>query len=114
LWARTGPGTDRRGKKENGLLTSGPQANSILFQNSNSAQTGKFKMEDFHCSKNIQNLPSARFEYFEQLFQLNQLKIPNRIHVINFGTYSNLNLLFNFKRISILLEKSEKFSNILF
>jgi hypothetical protein len=39
IGGRAGPGTGQCGKKENGPLTIGPQANSFLFQNSNSAQT---------------------------------------------------------------------------
>jgi hypothetical protein len=50
-------------------------------------------MEAFPCLKNIQSLHSARFEYFEQLSQLGRLQILNRIHVVNFGTQFNLNLL---------------------
>jgi hypothetical protein len=65
-----GLGTGRHGKKDNGPLTSGPQANSILFQNSNSAQTRNFKMEAFPCSKNTQPLHGAIFEYSKQLSQL--------------------------------------------
>jgi hypothetical protein len=38
-------------------------------------------------------LHEAVFEYFEQLSKLDELQTPNRIHVINVGTYSNLNLL---------------------
>jgi hypothetical protein len=44
-------------------------------------------------SKNTQAWLGARFECFEQLSQLGHLQIPNKIHVINFGTDSNLNLL---------------------
>jgi hypothetical protein len=51
-----GPGIGRHGKKVNAPLTSEPQAKSILFQNSNSAQTGKFIKEAFSCSKNTQAL----------------------------------------------------------
>jgi hypothetical protein len=43
--------------------------------------------------KNTQTLHEARFEYSEQISQLDQLQNPNRIHAINFGTDSNLNLL---------------------
>jgi hypothetical protein len=50
-------------------------------------------MEAFPYSKNIQTFYGALLEYFEQLYKLGQLQIPNIIHVINFGTYSNLNFL---------------------
>jgi hypothetical protein len=52
-----------------------------------------FKIDAFPCSKNIQTLHDASFEYFEHLSRLGLLQIPNRIHAINFGTDSNLNLL---------------------
>jgi hypothetical protein len=45
-------------------------------------------MEAFPCSKNIQVLDEARFEYPEQLCQFGQLHTPNRNHVINLGTDS--------------------------
>jgi hypothetical protein len=50
-------------------------------------------MEAFLCSKKFQTLHGARIEYFEQLSQFDQLQNPNRIHVINSRTYSNLKLL---------------------
>jgi hypothetical protein len=50
-------------------------------------------MEAFPSSKNIQTLYGAIFEYSEQLSQLRQLQILNRIHVINFDTNCNLKLL---------------------
>jgi hypothetical protein len=56
-------------------------------------QTLKFKRKAFPMSKNTQAWLGARFECFEQLSQLGHLQIPNKIHVINFGTDSNLNLL---------------------
>jgi hypothetical protein len=56
-----------------------------------SAQTCKFKTDALHCSKNTQTLHEARFEYLEQLSQLAQLQISNRIRVIYFGIDSNLN-----------------------
>jgi hypothetical protein len=57
------------------------------------AQTVKSNSNALPCFKNIQALHATRFEYFEQLSLLDQLQIPNRIHVINFGAGSNLNLL---------------------
>jgi hypothetical protein len=50
-------------------------------------------MDTFHCSKNSQTLHEDRIEYSDKLCQLGQLIIHNEIHVINFGTDSNLNLL---------------------
>jgi hypothetical protein len=49
-------------------------------------------MKALSCSKYIQTLYAARFQYFEQLSKLGQLQIRNRIHVINSGTQINLNL----------------------
>jgi hypothetical protein len=40
----------------------------------------------------VRTLYGASFEHIEQLSLLGQLQIPNRNHVTNFGTYSNLNL----------------------
>jgi hypothetical protein len=51
----------------------------------------KFKMNVFPSSKLVQTLHWAIFECYEQLCQLSQLQIPTRVHVINFGTNSNLN-----------------------
>jgi hypothetical protein len=65
----------------------------LIFQNSEPAETCKFKTDAFHCSKNTQTLDEARFEYFEQLSKLVRLPTPNRICVITFGTDSNLNFL---------------------
>jgi hypothetical protein len=59
-----GPGIGRHGKKVNAPLTSEPQAKSILFQISNSAQTGKFIKEAFSCSKNTQALHGAILNNF--------------------------------------------------
>jgi hypothetical protein len=50
----------------------------------------------FSClpsSKIIKTLHVASFEHSEQPFTLDELQMPTRIHVINFGTNSNLNLL---------------------
>jgi hypothetical protein len=47
----------------------------------------------FPMSKNTKNLHGAIFEYFEQLYKLGKLQIPNSIHDINFGIDSSLNLL---------------------
>jgi hypothetical protein len=82
----TGPG----GEIRLGPLTGGPGPDSI-FQISNLAQIRKFKIEAFMCSKNIQTLNEAIFEYFKQISQLGQLQILNRIYVINSGTKFNLN-----------------------
>jgi hypothetical protein len=49
-------------------------------------------MNAFPSSKLVETLHGAVFELYEQLCQLAQLEIPNRIIVINFGTNSNLNL----------------------
>jgi hypothetical protein len=49
-------------------------------------------MDVFCCSKNTQSVYESRAEYYEELSQLGWLQIPNRIHAINFGTDSNLNL----------------------
>jgi hypothetical protein len=68
-----------------------------IFQIFKVAQTYKFKMEAFLFSKKFQTLHGARIEYFEQLSQLDQLQNPNRIHVINSRTYSNLKLLWILK-----------------
>jgi hypothetical protein len=51
----------------------------------------KFKTKVFRMSNNIQTLYGNRFEYFEQLYKLGRLQIPNIIHVIMFGINSNLN-----------------------
>jgi hypothetical protein len=51
-------------------------------------------MEAFPFSKNIKILYEARFEYFEQLYQLDSVQILNRDHDKNSGTDSNLNLYF--------------------
>jgi hypothetical protein len=50
-------------------------------------------VEGFPCSKNIQILDGATFEYYEELSQLGQLLILNIIHGINSRTKLNLNLL---------------------
>jgi hypothetical protein len=47
-----------------------------FVQYSKSAQTCKFKFSAFPRTKNIQNMHEARFEYFETLSPLGQLKIP--------------------------------------
>jgi hypothetical protein len=73
-------------------LTGGPGPVKYIFKISNSTQTCKFKTEGFLCSKNIQTLHAARFEYFEHLSPLGQLQILNIIYVINSGTQFNLNL----------------------
>jgi hypothetical protein len=57
----------------------------------------EFKMDTFHCSKDSQILHEARMVYSGQLSQLCLLLIPNRIHVINLGTYSDLNHLWILK-----------------
>jgi hypothetical protein len=64
-----------------------------IFPIFKSSQTCKFKTETFYYPKNPQTLHEARFEYFKQHSQLVRLQIPNKIHVINFGTNSNLNIL---------------------
>jgi hypothetical protein len=50
-------------------------------------------MEAFSWTKNIPILHGAIFEYLEQLSQLGQLQILNRIHAINSGTDFNFNHL---------------------
>jgi hypothetical protein len=55
-------------------------------------QTLKCNLNAFCISKPLQTLYEAKFEHVEQLSPLSQLQIPTRIHVINFGTNSNLNL----------------------
>jgi hypothetical protein len=57
------------------------------------AETCKSKTDAFLCSKFFPILYAPRLEYSEQLFQLYDLQIPNRIHVINPGTDSNFNIL---------------------
>jgi hypothetical protein len=64
----------------------------IFFQYSKKLQICKFKFSASVRSKIIQTLHEAIFEYIEQLYQLGQLQIPNKIHDINFGTDSSLNL----------------------
>jgi hypothetical protein len=70
----------------------GRPGNQLLFYYLKSAQTCEFKSSAFPRSKIIKTLYEATFEYDEQHCQLGGLQIPNRIHVINFGTNSNLNL----------------------
>jgi hypothetical protein len=84
-----------------------------FFQYPKLAQTCKFKTDAFHCSKNTQALHDARFDYLEQTFQLGRLQIPNIIRVINFGTYSNLNILWILKGFKSCGKKFRKFSKIL-
>jgi hypothetical protein len=55
----------------------------------------------------------ASLEYYEQLYDLCRLQIPNRNRLKNPGTNSIFEYLINFKRDSNLLEKFEKFSKIL-
>jgi hypothetical protein len=64
-------------------------------------------------TKNTQTSLAARFGYFEPLSQLGPLPIPNIIPAINFGTYSNLNLLFILKGVQTFWKISENFSKIL-
>jgi hypothetical protein len=56
----------------------------------NSFQSLKLKTNTFHWLKNNQTLQGARLEHTEQLSQLAQLQIPIGLHVIKFGTNSNL------------------------
>jgi hypothetical protein len=70
-------------------------------------------MEAFPCSKNIQTLQSARFEYSEQLSPLGQLPILNINQVKNPGTDSIFESSMNSKGVQTFWEKSDKFSNIL-
>jgi hypothetical protein len=77
------------------------------------AQTVKSNSNALPCFKNIEALHATRFEYFEQLSPLDQLQIPNRIHVINFGAGSNLNLLWilkGYKPFGTNMRNSPKFS----
>jgi hypothetical protein len=48
-------------------------------------------MKAFPLSKNIQILYGRVFEYSEQLSQLGQHQVLDKIYVINSGTDSNLN-----------------------
>jgi hypothetical protein len=74
-----------------------PPANTMFFRYLNSAQICKFKFSAFPRSKIIQTVHAASFKTAEQLCHLAQLPIVTRIHVINFGTNSNLNLLWILK-----------------
>jgi hypothetical protein len=67
-----------------------PRPVKYIFKYLNSTQMYKSKREAFLCSKNIQTLYAARFQYFQQLSQLGRLQSLNRIYVINSGTYFNL------------------------
>jgi hypothetical protein len=49
-------------------------------------------MNVFLSSKLVHTLHGTIFELYEQLCQMAHLQIATRIHVINFGTNSNLNL----------------------
>jgi hypothetical protein len=69
------------------------QPSNRFFQYSSSTQSCKFKSSTFSMSKIIQTLHEARFKYFEQFSQMGQLRIPNRISDIKFGTDSSLNFL---------------------
>jgi hypothetical protein len=92
-WRQAGPGSYLPDYNHSKLLTSGPSPFKQFPNEFQSFQILKFKTESFPCSINTQTLYDARFEYFEQLSKLGQLQIPNIIHVINFGTDSNLNIL---------------------
>jgi hypothetical protein len=62
--------------------------------------------------KNIETLHDASLEHGEQLYELGRLQICTRIHVIKFGTNSNLNLpwiLKGFKPCGKILVNSLKF-----
>jgi hypothetical protein len=91
--SEAGPGSYLPDYNHSKLLTSGPSPFKQFPNEFQSFQILKFKTESFPCSINTQTLYDARFEYFEQLSKLGQLQIPNIIHVINFGTDSNLNIL---------------------
>jgi hypothetical protein len=86
---------DRPAQLETGVdrLLVAPSQLQVFFPISNSAQIHKFKMEAFSCSKNIQTLYDARFEYLEQLYQLGRLQIIYIVHAINSTKEFNLNLL---------------------
>jgi hypothetical protein len=62
----------------------------LFFPILKSSQTCKFKYTAFSWSTIIQTCDEASFEHIEQVSQLGQLQIPNRSHVINFGTKSTL------------------------
>jgi hypothetical protein len=68
-----------------------------FFKFPKTARICKFKTDAFHYSKNTESLHDAIHEYSEQLSQLGQLQILNRIHSINFGTNLNLNFLWILK-----------------
>jgi hypothetical protein len=91
-WALAGPGTGSNGYPELGRGLWAGLVAVFFFKYSNIAQTCKFKYTIFPQSEIILTLHEASFEYDEQFFQLGQLQIPTRIHVIKFGTDSNLNL----------------------
>jgi hypothetical protein len=63
-------------------------------------------MNAFPNSKNVQDFHVSRLEPGEQLYPLAELQITTRIHVIKFGTNSNLNFSMNFKEVYTLWEKS--------
>jgi hypothetical protein len=78
------------------------------------AKTGstcKIQIDVLSCSRNSQFLHAASWKYWEQLAQLCRLQIPNR-KVKNPVTDSVFESLMNFKRVSNLRKKSDKFSNI--
>jgi hypothetical protein len=70
-----------------------PTGLSFFFKIQNQLKLVNSNRMASSAPKNTQTLHEARFEYSEQISQLDQLQNPNRIHAINFGTDSNLNLL---------------------
>jgi hypothetical protein len=80
------------GRKAQGRWQVGPAHLIISKTNFKFLWNLKFITKGFRCSKNPQTLHEARMEIAEQLSQFSWLQIPNRIHVIDFGIDSNLNI----------------------
>jgi hypothetical protein len=68
-------------------LTCGPTRFIHYQEFLKSAQICKIKTDALDCTKNFQNLHEARLEYSEQVSQLCQLQMCNKIHVKNSWTH---------------------------
>jgi hypothetical protein len=71
-------------------------------------------MDALPYSKNFQFLHEVILEYYEQLYQLWRLQIPNKSKVKTPGTDSIFEYLMNFKGVQTFWKKSDKFSKILY
>jgi hypothetical protein len=69
------------GQNRNEPLTGGPGYANIFSNFQTPLKLANSKRKLSHAPKNIQTLHGAIFEYFEQISQVGQLQILNRIHV---------------------------------